>query len=67
MANRLSQNDNEFIVIRHMRETDQYAVEYGRAEAVNELNRGPRFDTLEGAIAWVEALESGDSAAASRR
>lgn len=57
MQERLSQNDNNFIVIRHLRDMNQYVVEYGRPERAMELRPSPRFDTLDLAIAWVEKLE----------
>lgn len=57
MQERLSQNGDTFIVIRHLRDVNQYAVEYGKPERATELCPGPRFDTLDLAIAWVEKLE----------
>ncbi|WP_342359337.1 hypothetical protein [Terrarubrum flagellatum] len=51
---RPTQNENSFIVIRHLRDVNQYAIEYGRSEAAADLNPGPRFASLDLAIAWVE-------------
>ena len=52
-----SQDDKNFVVIRHLRDVNKYAVDYGRSEAVTDLVRGPRFDSLDRAIEWVERLD----------
>ncbi|MBN9062966.1 MAG: hypothetical protein BGP06_03865 [Rhizobiales bacterium 65-9] len=57
MQERVSQTDNSFIVIRHVREANQYVVEYGKSDHADELTTSPPFETLDLAIAWVETLE----------
>lgn len=57
MQERVSQTDNGFIVIRHVRETNQYVVEHGRSGLAGDLAASPPFATLDLAIAWVETLE----------
>jgi hypothetical protein len=59
-----TERNNAFVVIRYLSDLSEYAIEYGSSDS-RDLRSGPRFRSLDHAIAWVEGLD--ESRAASGR